>query len=55
MVAGSGVLRADRQEIPLRPGHFAFCPPTVWRQMVAGEDGLTWIGIGSALAETEAA
>ncbi|HZT84140.1 MAG TPA: cupin domain-containing protein [Gaiellaceae bacterium] len=55
VIAGSGVLRADGQEIPLRPGHFVFCPPAVRRQMVAGEDGLTWIGIGSAIAETEAA
>lgn len=54
VVAGSGLLRADGEEIPLRPGHFVFCPSTVRRQMVAGEDGLTWIGIGSALAETDA-
>lgn len=55
VVAGGGVLRADGEEIPLRPGHFVYCPPTVRRQMVAGDEGLTWIGIGSALPDTEAA
>ena len=49
IVAGSGVLRLGDEEIVLRPGHFAFLPPDVRRQMVAGEDGLAWIGIGSAL------
>jgi quercetin dioxygenase-like cupin family protein len=42
------VLRAGGEEIPLRAGHFVHLPPAVRRQMVAGEDGLTWIGIGSA-------
>lgn len=55
VIAGSGVLRADGQEIPLRPGHFVFCPPSVRRQMVAGEDGLNWIGIGSAPGDADAA
>jgi quercetin dioxygenase-like cupin family protein len=55
VIAGSGVLRADGQEIPLRPGHFVFCPPSVRRQMVAGEDGLSWIGIGSAVGDADAA
>ncbi len=54
VIGGGGVLRVDGEEIPLRPGHFVFCSPTVKRQMVAGEDGLTWIGIGSAIAGTEA-
>ena len=48
VVAGGGVLRAGGEEIPLRAGHFVHLPPAVRRQMVAGEDGLTWIGIGSA-------
>lgn len=54
VVAGGGVLRADGEEIPLRPGHFVYCPPSVRRQMVAGDEGLTWIGIGSALSDTDA-
>jgi quercetin dioxygenase-like cupin family protein len=48
VVAGSGVLRAGGEEIPLRVGHFVRLSPDVRRQMVAGDQGLTWIGIGSA-------
>ncbi len=47
VIAGGGVLRVDGEEIPLQPGHFVYCPPDARRQMVAGSDGLTWIGIGS--------
>lgn len=50
VVAGSGVLRAGGEEIPLRAGHFVHLPPDVRRQMVAGDHGLTWIGIGTASA-----
>ena len=50
VVAGDGVLRLDGEEIPLRAGHFIHLPPDVRRQMVAGDQGLTWIGIGSATA-----
>ena len=50
VVAGGGVLRAGGEEIPLRAGHFVHLPPDVRRQMVAGDQGLTWIGIGSATA-----
>ena len=49
VVAGSGVLRIDGEEVPLQTGHFVYCPPAARRQMVAGSDGLTWIGIGSAV------
>jgi quercetin dioxygenase-like cupin family protein len=48
VVSGSGVLRLGDEEIPLRAGHFAFLPADVRRQMVAGDEGLAWIGIGSA-------
>jgi quercetin dioxygenase-like cupin family protein len=48
VVAGGGVLRTGGEEIPLRAGHFVYLPPDVSRQMVAGAQGLTWIGIGSA-------
>ena len=50
VVAGDGVLRAGGEEIPLRAGHFVYLPPDVRRQMVAGDQGVTWIGIGSATA-----
>jgi quercetin dioxygenase-like cupin family protein len=48
VVAGSGVLRTGGEDIPLRAGHFVHLPSDVRRQMVAGGQGLTWIGIGSA-------
>ena len=48
VVAGSGVLRTGDEEVPVRAGHFVRLPPDVRRQMVAGDEGLTWIGIGSA-------
>jgi quercetin dioxygenase-like cupin family protein len=48
VVAGDGVLRTGGEDIPLRAGHFVYLPPDVRRQMVAGDQGLTWIGIGSA-------
>jgi len=48
VIGGSGTLRIDGEEIPLQPGHFVYCPPNARRQMIAGDEGLTWIGIGSA-------
>jgi quercetin dioxygenase-like cupin family protein len=49
VIAGGGVLRTGGEEIPLSAGHFVYLPPDVRRQMVAGDRGLTWIGIGSAV------
>src|SRR4029078_759224 len=48
VVAGDGVLRTGGEETPLRAGHFVYLPPDVRRQMVGGDQGLTWIGVGSA-------
>ena len=48
IVGGSGTLRVDGKEVPLRAGHFVFCGPETRRQMVAGDDGLVWIGIGGS-------
>ncbi len=47
IVGGSGTLLVEGEEIALRPGHFVFCSPDARRQMRAGADGLTWIGIGT--------
>jgi len=54
VIGGGGVLRLDGNEISLRPGHFVYCPPSARRQMVAGEEGLTWIGIGSVSTDADA-
>jgi quercetin dioxygenase-like cupin family protein len=47
VVDGGGTLRVDGQEVAFSPGMFVFCSPEARRQMVAGDSGLTWIGIGS--------
>ena len=48
MIAGSGILRVDGEDFPLQPGHFVYCAASARREMKAGDEGLTWIGIGSA-------
>jgi len=48
VIAGGGILRIDGEDVTLQPGHFVYCPPNARRQMIAGDEGLTWIGIGSA-------
>ena len=48
VIAGSGTLRIDGEDVPLKAGHFVYCAPNARRQMIAGDQGLTWIGIGSA-------
>jgi len=48
VIAGSGTLLVDGQEFELRPGNAVFCSPDARRQMQAGEEGLTWVGIGAA-------
>lgn len=54
VVAGSGVLRMGGEAIPLHAGHFIHLAPDVRRQMVAGDQGLTWIGIGWSPAAARA-
>jgi len=46
IIGGSGKAIIDGEEHELRPGHFVFTSPEARRQMVAGPDGLAWIGIG---------
>lgn len=48
VIGGGGTLRVDGEEVTLRPGHFVYCSPEARRQMVAGDEGLVWVGIGSA-------
>ena len=48
MIAGGGTLLAEGQEVELRPGNVVFCSPDARRQMRAGDEGLTWVGIGAA-------
>ena len=46
IIRGSGKLRAEGEETELRPGHYVFCSPEQKRQLIAGADGLAWVGIG---------
>jgi len=47
IIGGGGKIRVEGQEHDLHVGQFVFLAPGTARQMVAGSDGLTWIGIGS--------
>jgi quercetin dioxygenase-like cupin family protein len=46
IIRGSGTLRADGEETELQPGHYVFCSSEQKRQLIAGPDGLAWVGIG---------
>jgi quercetin dioxygenase-like cupin family protein len=46
VIGGGGTIRLDGREEELRPGRFVFLSPDQRRQMVAGAEGLTYIGIG---------
>lgn len=46
VIRGGGRIRIDGQELELRPGHYVFVSPDAKRQMVAGDQGLAWIGVG---------
>jgi len=46
IVRGSGMIRLDGAEERLEPGKYVFVPPDQKRQMVAGGEGLAWVGVG---------
>jgi quercetin dioxygenase-like cupin family protein len=46
VIRGRGTIRIDGHDHELQPGQFIFLPPEAERQMVAGTDGLAWLGIG---------
>jgi quercetin dioxygenase-like cupin family protein len=47
VVRGGGAVRIDGEPHELAPGRFVFVSPRHRRQLVAGDEGLVWIGIGS--------
>jgi quercetin dioxygenase-like cupin family protein len=51
VVAGSGSLRVDGDEIDLKPGRFVRLDPSAVRCPVAGPDGLTFVTFGSPVNE----
>ena len=46
VIRGRGTVRIDGHEYELQPGQFIFLSPEAERQMVAGAEGLAWVGIG---------
>jgi quercetin dioxygenase-like cupin family protein len=48
VLRGSGVLRVDGDEVELRPGVYVHVSPDATRQVVAGDDGLTYLVVGAA-------
>ena len=46
-VKGSGRLHIDDEEIEVREGMAIRIEPSVTRQPVAGDDGLSWVAIGA--------
>jgi quercetin dioxygenase-like cupin family protein len=46
VIGGGGTIRVDGTEQKLSPGQYVFLPPEAKRQMVAGTEGLVWVGIG---------
>jgi quercetin dioxygenase-like cupin family protein len=46
VIRGGGKIRVEGTEHELRPGQCIFLSPDAKRQMVAGVEGLVWLGIG---------
>jgi mannose-6-phosphate isomerase-like protein (cupin superfamily) len=49
VLAGSGVMRLDGEEVELKQGRFLRVDPETTRCPVAGPDGLTFLAIGAPL------
>ena len=49
-VRGAGVLRIGDEEIKLEPGRFVLVEPEATRQVVAGEDGLSYVVVGAVVS-----
>ena len=46
VIRGGGTIRVDGAEMSLHPGQYVYLSPTTRRQMIAGDDGLAWVGVG---------
>ncbi|HVN61766.1 MAG TPA: cupin domain-containing protein [Gaiellaceae bacterium] len=47
ILAGSGVMRIDGDEVPLRRGLYLTVSADAVRQPVAGPEGLSWVCVGA--------
>lgn len=48
-LSGSGVIRVDGEEAPLRPGLYILVSPDATRQVVAGDEGLGYLVVGAVV------
>ena len=48
---GSGVVRVDGAELAIRPGLFVHVSPDSTRQVVAGDEGLSYLVVGAAVRD----
>jgi quercetin dioxygenase-like cupin family protein len=46
VIRGSGKIRVEGTEHELGPGQYVFLSPDAQREMVAGAEGLVWVGVG---------
>jgi quercetin dioxygenase-like cupin family protein len=46
VIRGGGSIRVDGEEQPLARGAYVFLTADTRRQMVAGPDGMAWVGVG---------
>jgi quercetin dioxygenase-like cupin family protein len=51
VLAGSGVLQLEGDEVELRPGRYVLVAPETKRRPVAGPDGLSMLCVGGAPGE----
>ena len=47
VLAGSGTMTIDGEEVELRPGRYVFVAAASVRKPVAGPDGLSWVVVGA--------
>ena len=47
IIRGGGTLVVDGEEAELSTGDYVFVSPDATRKIVAGDEGVAWIGIGS--------
>ncbi|MGH3104624.1 MAG: hypothetical protein ACRDN6_11080 [Gaiellaceae bacterium] len=46
---GSGMIRVDGSELPLEPGLYVLVAPEATRQVIAGDEGLSYLVVGAVV------
>lgn len=47
VLAGSGTMTVDGEEVELEPGRYVYVSPDATRVLTAGPDGLSWVVVGA--------